>query len=105
MVLRHKFGAKRCSVGEIKFPSKLEARYYQKLKELERAGEVVMFLRQVPFDLPGASGKYFCDFCVFYANGLVEFIDTKGFDTDISKLKRKLVESTYPVSIKIVTKI
>ena len=63
-----------------------------------------MFLRQVPFDLPG-NVKYVCDFQVFLATGDVEFIDTKGRDTKMSIAKRKMVEELYPVEIKIVTKV
>ena len=101
---RHKFGAIRCSRGEIKFPSKLERAYFDQLKLRQQAGEVLFFLRQVGFDLPGGV-RYFCDFEVFLNNGEVEFIDTKGVDTPISEMKRKQVEALYPIEIKVVKKI
>lgn len=99
--LKHKFGAKRCETDGIKFPSKLEAKYYGLLKLRQQAGEVLFFLRQVAFDLPGGV-RYFSDFQVFLADGTVEFIDTKGRDTPISIAKRKMVEDLYPVEIRIV---
>lgn len=103
-VQRHKFGAISCERDGKKFPSRLERRYYDQLKMRQISGEVVMFLRQVPFDLPG-NVKYVCDFQVFLATGDVEFIDTKGRDTKMSIAKRKMVEELYPVEIKIVTKV
>jgi hypothetical protein len=82
----------------------LEGRYYDQLKLRQSTGEVVFFLRQIPFDLPGGV-KYVCDFQVFLSDGSVEFIDTKGRDTQMSIAKRKIVEDLYPVEIKIVTKV
>ena len=101
---KHKFKAKPCERDDKKFPSKLERKYYDQLKFKQSFGEVVFFLRQVSFDLPGGV-RYVCDFQVFYSNGDIEFIDTKGVDTPMSKAKRKMVEDLYPVEIKIVTKV
>lgn len=102
--IRHKFGAKACERDNKKFPSKLERRYYDNLKIRQASGEVIFFLRQVAFDLPGNT-RYICDFQVFLADDTVEFIDTKGRDTPLSIAKRKIVEDIYPVKIKIVMKV
>lgn len=75
--------------------------YYEWLKKRD---DVLFFLRQVPFDLPGGV-KYVCDFQVFLTDGTIEFIDTKGFDTSIAIAKRKMVEDLYPITIKIVSKV
>lgn len=101
MTVKHKFGAKRCETDGIKFPSKLEAKYYGLLKIRQQAGDVVFFLRQVPFFLPGGI-KYIVDFQVFLADGTVEFVDTKGKDTPLSLSKRTIVEALYPIKIRIV---
>ncbi len=101
---RHKFGAIRCERDGKSFPSKLEARYYDRLRLLQNNGQVLFFLRQIPFDLPGKV-RYVCDFQVFYANGDVSFVDTKGKDTALSQAKRKMVENLYPVTIEIVSKV
>lgn len=101
---KHKFKAKRCQVDEKKFPSLLEARYYCQLKLRQQAGDVIFFLRQIPFELPGGV-KYVTDFMVFLANGEIEFVDTKGKDTPLSIAKRKILEDLYPIKIKIVTKV
>ena len=103
-MLKHKFKAIRCERDGKKFPSKLEARYYDQLKIRQQSGEVIFFLRQIPFDIPG-NIKSFCDYQVFLADGSVEFVDTKGIDTPVSANKRKIVESLYPVKIKIVSKV
>jgi hypothetical protein len=79
----------------IKFPSKAEARYYAYLKAQQASGEVVGFLRQVPFYLPGGA-KYVCDFQVFYADGRVAFIDVKGMRTRNFDSKKKIVEALFP---------
>jgi len=103
-IQKHKFGAIACERDNKKFPSRLERRYYDSLKLRQREGEVVFFLRQIGFDLPGGV-RYICDFQVFLSDGTVEFIDTKGRDTPMSIAKRKMVEDLYPIEIKIVKKV
>ena len=102
--IRHKFGAVSCERDQKKFPSRLERRYYDQLKVRQSSGEVIFFLMQTPFQLPG-NVKYVVDFTVFLADGSVEFVDTKGRDTVLSIAKRKMVEDLYPIEIKIVTKV
>ena len=58
-----------------------------------------MYLRQICFDLPGKT-KYKVDFQVFYEGGDVEFVDVKGVKTAMYILKKKQVESLYPIEIK-----
>jgi len=73
--------------------------YYRMLKDQVAAKRIQYFLRQVPFHLPGGSGKYLCDFMVVLDDGSIEYRDVKGAKTDIYKLKKKLVESHYPIKI------
>ena len=96
--LRHKFNAKRTEIENIKFSSKKEAMRFLGLQQLQKAGEIVFFLRQVPFHLAGGI-KYVCDFVVFWADGHVSVEDVKGMKTDMYKVKKKLVEDTYPINI------
>jgi hypothetical protein len=98
---RHKYRAKPCELDGIRFASKAEGRYYQRLKLRVAAGEVVFFLRQVPFHLPGGA-TYRCDFQEFHANGEVHFIDVKGMQTDEFKRSKRQVEALYPVEIETV---
>lgn len=98
---RHKFNAVQTECDGIKFSSKKEARYYQGLKLLVKSGEVVFFLRQTPFHLPGGV-KLVVDFTEFRADGSVHFIDTKGVETESFKAKRRMVEAIYPIKIETV---
>ena len=97
-ILKHKFKAVRCEDDGIKFASKKEAKRYQQLKLLQDAGEVLFFLRQVPFHLQ-AGIKYVCDYLVFWTNGEITIEDVKGVKTDMYILKKKQVEATYPITI------
>lgn len=98
---RHKFGATHCQADDIKFSSKRERAYYQKLKLLQQTGEVLFFLMQVPIRLPGKT-KYVCDFQIFYLDGTVAFVDVKGMETETFKLKKRQVEALYPIEIEVV---
>ncbi len=101
--IKHKLHAKPTTVDNINFSSKLEARYYQQLLLRQKAGEVIFFLRQVPFHLPGGV-KYVLDFQEFHADGNVIFTDTKGMATPLYIAKKKIVEAIYPIQINVVTK-
>ena len=96
--LQHKFGAKPTSSDGIKFASKKEHKRYQELKVLQQHGELLFFLRQVPFHLPGGV-KYLCDFMNFWQNGSVTIEDVKGMKTPMYILKKKQVEKLYPITI------
>jgi hypothetical protein len=97
---KHKYHATRTECDGIKFDSKKEAAYYGKLKMLKQAGEVLFFLRQVPFHLPGGV-TYRVDFQEFHADGTIRFVDVKGMQTPEFKAKKKMVEALYPVEIEI----
>jgi hypothetical protein len=97
-MIRHKFGAKKTEINDIVFASKKEAKRYRELLLLQSVGEILFFLRQVPFHLPGKT-KYLCDFLVFWADGNVTIEDVKGFKTAMYILKKKQVEDVYPVTI------
>lgn len=82
----------------IKFHSKKEARYFLELVCRQKAGEILYFLRQVPFDLPGGV-KHVVDFMLVKADGSIEFVEVKGRDLPMGKMKRKMVEDLYHISI------
>lgn len=83
----------------LKFGSKKESLRYQGLKLLKKTGDVLFFLRQVPFDLPGGI-KYRADFLVFWADGNVTVEDVKGMRLPAYIAKKKQVEALYPIEIK-----
>jgi len=98
---RHKYNAIRSEADNIKFDSKKEMNYYLQLKLRVKAGEIIFFLLQTPFNLPG-NVKYRVDFQEFHSDGTVHFIDVKGMETSEFRLKKKQVEALYPIKIEIV---
>lgn len=98
---RHKFNAKTVEYDGINFDSKLEGNYYLHLKQLQKIGDVLFFLRQVPIHLPGGT-KLVVDFQVFYSDGSCRFIDTKGVETTDFLIKKREVEALYPFEIEVV---
>lgn len=78
----------------------LERSCYLKLKKLKEESRILFFLRQIPFDLPGGM-RHVVDFCVFLKDE-VKFLEAKGRDLAIGKLKRLQVEDIYNIPIEIV---
>ena len=101
MQLKHKFHAIKSECDGIKFSSKLEKRWYQIIRDMKDSGEVLFFLRQVPFHLPG-NVIYRADFILFFTDGHVEIWECKGFETPEWRIKKQIVEATYPIEIKVV---
>lgn len=88
------------TVDGIRFDSKREARYYEQLKIRVAAGEVAYFLRQVPLYLPGGT-RYVVDFVLFYADPehSPEYVDVKGRETQVFRMKKREVEHHFPIRI------
>ncbi len=97
-MIRHKFNAVKTVRDDITFHSKKEAKRYDELVLLKASGEVLFFLRQVPFHMPGKV-KYLCDFMVFWADDTVTVEDVKGMKTATYIMKKKMVEALYPIKI------
>lgn len=103
---RPKFRNKKTVIDGIRFDSKLEARRYIELQMLEKAGEISDLLIQPEYVLQPLfrkNGKtyrkivYRADFS-YYDKRQGKYIveDTKGFQTDVYRLKKKLFEYRYP---------
>jgi len=103
-MIKHKFGAIRSESEGIKFPSKLERNYFDKLKLMVKSGSLTMFLRQPKFDIGGGC-TYSADFIEFYPDGTCRIVDCKGVLTKEFVMKKKIVESLYPIEIEIVKKV
>lgn len=102
-----KYGAQPTVVDGIRFDSKAEANYYQRLQLRKDAGQVEFFLRQVPMHLPGNT-RYVLDFLEFMpckCGGCscqrYRLVDVKGVQTQMFRLKKRQVEDLYPVTIEI----
>lgn len=103
---QNKYHNEKTDVDDITFDSLKEAEFYGKLKLAQQAGEVLKFETQVKYRLQdGFDDKegnhhrpinYFADFKVWWTNGLIEVIDTKGCRADVYKIKKKLLLKKYP---------
>ena len=109
---KHKYNAKATVVDDIKFDSKLEAKCYNVLKQMERAELIKGFEMQIPYELQekykNAIGKkiraikYVSDFVVNMNNGSILIIDSKGLVLPDFKMKKKLFEYKYDTILYIV---
>lgn len=112
-----KYGNRRTQVDGIWFDSKGEAEHYKILKLREEAGEIHSIELQPGFRFMhkgeylkmrskgypnGRTIKYKADFS-FIENGKRVVQDFKGYDTDVSRLKRALVELFHGIRIQIIT--
>ncbi|SRR5260221_377963 len=113
---RNKFGAHATVSDGIRFDSKLEAKRYQELVLMERAGEILWFLRQVSFPLPGGV-RWRADFVLVMPSLIpgaaadaetptvrLRIEDCKGYDTVAGKNKIRQVEELYGVKVVLLRK-
>lgn len=106
---RSKYHAKPTIVDGIRFASKAEARRYQELKMLEKAGRIRNLKLQPKFPLVFSAsrrvvnvGSYIADFWYLEVDGGVErpvLEDVKGVKTPVYRLKKKMVEAIYGITI------
>lgn len=92
---RRKYGNKKLVVDGVKFDSKLEFFCYNLLKECDIDFEFQK--KQVLFDKFKYNGKtiraitMLIDFVITH-NGKIIYLDTKGFATETSKIKYKILK-------------
>lgn len=122
---RRKYGNTKIMVDGIQFDSKREAARYRELKLLERAGVISFLQRQTKFQLipdqhapsnavytkgprkgqrkPGKllekECSYIADFC-YIQNGETVVEDSKGYRTEVYRIKKKLMLERYGIQIK-----
>lgn len=109
---RSKYGAIKTIVDGITFASNRESVRYIELRNLKMAGIIKSFTLQPKFLLQEgykrSDGKrirsitYIADFRVEYPDGHIEIEDSKGMETDVFKIKRKLLEAKYDLILKLV---
>lgn len=100
-----KYKNKKVTINGIKFDSELEGNHYKTLL-LERSGEIKDLRLQVKFELQPSFNKngkhyrainYIADF-VYYDVSKEKTVveDTKGYRTEVYKLKKKMFEYKFP---------
>lgn len=98
----NKYGAKKTWVDGVCFDSRLEARYYENLKLLHRAGAVAGYLHHGKIVLAAGSGPdaramtYEPDFVVLLPDGTYKLVDTKGVETAQFRDKMKILRERFP---------
>lgn len=109
----NKYNAVKTESDGIIFDSKFEANKWEELKMLERIGIIKDLQRQVRFVLQDAyvnnQGKkikpitYIADFC-YTKDGQKIVMDTKGLETEVFRIKKKLFEYKHPEYLFLVIK-
>ena len=80
------------------FASKREAAHWEELRLREQAGEITELKKQVRFDLIVNGIKicsYVADFTYQLKDGTKVIDETKGYHTDVFRLKWKLLQALY----------
>ena len=93
-----KYGAKRTEHNGIQYHSKKEAGYAVELDLRLKAGDIKGWERQVkiPLDVNGYHiANYMIDFVITHNDGVKEYVEVKGFETEVWRLKWKLFEALY----------
>lgn len=102
---KHKYGAVKTTVGDLTFPTKKEARHYTILMQMKRAGLIKSFEMQTTYEIfPGyrnTKGEkvqaitYISDFDITTLDGEVYVCDSKGMETAVFRIKKKLFGYKY----------
>ena len=109
MIIKNKYHNTKVIYNGIKFDSKKERARFITLKQLEKAGIIKELELQKKFELQPSykkNGKtirsisYIADF-YYYDNVKKQYIveDTKGVKTDVYKIKKKMFEYKYNLTI------
>lgn len=80
------------------YDSKFECSYAFELDMRQKAGEITRWEKQIkiPLIVNGYQiANYFIDFVVYYPDGLVEYVETKGLASEVWKMKWKIFEALY----------
>lgn len=92
----NKYGAKKTEYNGVKYHSKFEAECAEILDTRLKAKDIKSVDRQVKIDLR-AYGEhitnYYIDFIVTHHDGHKEYIEAKGAETDVWKMKFKMLEA------------
>ena len=98
----NKYRAVKTTIDGITFDSKREAARYWELKWLQKAGVISHLELQPEFDFKIGGKKLFtyrADFG-YFENGKRVVEDVKGVRTPVYRLKKKIVEAAFHITIK-----
>lgn len=90
--------AKKQVYNGSRYDSGFEAKYAQELDLRLKAKEIERWEKQVRIPLlvnDYKIGDYIIDFVVYYPDGTIEYVETKGRKSEVWALKWKIFEATY----------
>jgi hypothetical protein len=99
-----KYRAKPTTIDGIRFASKAEARRYQELKLLERAGEIHNLETHPKYTL-SVNNQVICTYTADFryeesGEVIVEDVKSRPTMTPVYRLKKKLMKAIYDIDIK-----
>ncbi len=100
IVKQSKYKNKHCVYKDVVFHSKKEAAYAIELDLRMRGKDIKSWRRQEKIELRVNDVKicnYYMDFVITHNDGSEEYIEVKGFETNIWKMKWKLLQATKMV--------
>lgn len=96
---KNKYGAKSVIYNGRKYHSTGEANYAMELDWRKESGDIKAITPQYPIKIV-VNGVFICryiiDFKIELKNGQIEYHEYKGAETDLFKIKWKLVKALYP---------
>ena len=95
---KNKYGAKKQTYNGYSYDSQKEAKYAMELDSRVKAKEVKSWTRQHKFELrvnESLIAKYYIDFRVVLTNGDVQYVEVKGFKTNVWQIKWKLTKALW----------
>lgn len=90
--------SKKQEYGGNKYDSGFEAKYAAELDLRLKAKQIKSWERQVkiPLDVNGYHiCNYYIDFIVYHNDGTTEYVETKGWASEVWKMKWKIFEALY----------
>ena len=96
---KNKYNAKTKSYRGRTYHSTLERDYAAQLDLLKKAGEIKRIIPQFKIDIRVNEVhicNYYIDFKVVRPDGTEEYHEVKGFETDLWRMKWRLVQAIYP---------
>ena len=103
---RSKFNVDRSEVGKLArtygdrvYDSQAEARYAQELDQRKRVRDIAGWWPQqpIPLSVNGVKiGKMVCDFKLLHVDETLEYVEVKGMETAVYRLKLKILRALYP---------
>ena len=98
MKTNSKYGSTKVKYGGRTYDSKLEATYAQNFEWQKKAGEIKEIIPQYKLELRVCGVlicNYFVDFKIVYADDTVKYVEIKGFETALWKIKWKMAQAIY----------